>query len=195
MRVIRRFVALPFPKKKIHGCPLPILVPSSHLLFSSPRWWWWYTVLYFIFLLFRYSCLGPTTDILSFFFFFLSFVRYNPMAAPTPTTLVNRYQTCVYPEAPSLPDDVARRTLFSFFFFFSLRRSLRCFSNDNLCFNDTPARACKQLAEPERRTFFFLLSHTHFLVSPLLFCLFIYLFFFFILYFYVFLFLYFTHHV
>lgn len=99
------------------------------------------------------------------------------MAAPTPTTLVNRYQTCVYPEAPSLPDDVARRTLFSFFFFFSLRRSLRCFSNDNLCFNDTPARACKQLAEPERRTFFFLLSHTHFLVSPLLFCLFIYLFF------------------
>lgn len=110
------------------------------------------------------------------------------MAAPTPTTLVNRYQTCVYPEAPSLPDDVARRTLFSFFFFFSLRRSLRCFSNDNLCFNDTPARACKQLAEPERRTFlfFFLIRIFSSLLSY-----FVYLFIFFFSSFYIFMFFFF----
>lgn len=96
-----------------------------------------------------YSCVRP------FYVFPFSFFAYytiveNQMKAPTPYNPRETYQACVYPEARCLPDDVARRTLLPFFFVdpFDVSRT-------TICFNDTPARACKQLAEPERRTFDF----------------------------------------
>lgn len=114
-----------------------------------------YAVSYcFHFLLTLCVCvLGPTAFI-SCFSIRSSIIRWQHQ---TLIILVNSFQTCVYPEASNLPDDVARRTLFFFFFFFFLVVFVDSFdvsrTTISLCFNDTPARACKQLAEPERRTF------------------------------------------
>lgn len=70
---------------------------------------------------------------------------------------------CVYLEARTkLPSDVARRTLFFHLHARSLaRRSFDVFERRSFFFvNTTPARACKQSAEPERRTFMFFVLHT-----------------------------------
>lgn len=136
---ICRHFQYPSVFKKIHGCPLPGLYFSYSLF--SPRWLHSTPFFFFFFL---FSCLRPYYLCTSS----LSYVRRWSDGSTNPYKPRESYQTCVYPEVRSLPDDVARRTLYCFFVdSFDVSRTT------NSLFNDTPARACKQLAEPERRTF------------------------------------------